>query len=83
MIRRVVLAENAPAEKRASTRRIEASALTCQYCHKIGHTADKCWQINKFQGTNNFREQNKSGFSQNKKTIIIIISHQLREYNEI
>jgi len=52
MIRRVVLAENIPTEKRASTRRIEAEIITCQFCHKKGHTADRCWQINKFQGAN-------------------------------
>jgi len=52
MIRRVVLAENTPSEKRASTRRIEAEIISCQFCHKKEHTADRCWQINKFQGLN-------------------------------
>lgn len=53
MIKRVVLAENGPAEKRASTRRIEGQVINCQYCHKKGHAADKCWQIKKFQGNGN------------------------------
>jgi len=52
MIRRVVLAENTPTEKRAPIRRIEAEIIICQFCHKKGHTADRCWQINKFQGAN-------------------------------
>jgi len=52
MIRRVVLAENVPTETRTSIRRIEAEIISCQFCHKKGHTADRCWQINKFQGAN-------------------------------
>jgi len=63
MIRRVVLAENAPTENKSSVRRIEARPVICQYCHKKGHTADKCWQLNKPQG-NGDRSQSKSGFSQ-------------------
>lgn len=55
MIKKIVLAEDAPVEKRATTRRIEAIAVTCQYCQKKGHTADKCWQIQ--------RNQNRPGFS--------------------
>jgi len=42
MIRRVVLAENTPIEKRASIRRIEAEIVICQFCHKKGHTANRC-----------------------------------------
>jgi len=43
MIRRAVLAENAPTERKSSVRRIEAKTVICQYCRKKGHTADKCW----------------------------------------
>lgn len=64
MIRRVVLAENTSTEKGASVRRIEAKTVICQYCHKKGHTADKCWQLNKPQANRN-EIQNRSGFSQN------------------
>jgi len=61
MIRRVVLAENTPTEKKSSVRR---KTVICQYCHKKGHTADKCWQLNKSQGNHKDGIQNKSGFSQ-------------------
>jgi len=64
MIRRVVLAENAPTERKSSVRRIEAKTVICQYRHKKGHTADKCWQLNKPQGDHRDGIQNKSGFSQ-------------------
>ncbi|XP_032677106.1 uncharacterized protein LOC116846859 isoform X2 [Odontomachus brunneus] len=48
MIRRVVLAENTT--ERRATRRIEAVEIICQYCHKKGHTADRCRKILKQQG---------------------------------
>ncbi|KAL0107437.1 hypothetical protein PUN28_015775 [Cardiocondyla obscurior] len=53
MIRRLVLAENTPMEKKASARRVEAEVVSCQYCQKKGHTADKCWQINRPQVNRN------------------------------
>lgn len=65
MIRRVVLAENASGEKRASTRR----RITCQYCRKKGHTADKCWQINKPTQALNKKRNQKSNPSQNNTNI--------------
>jgi len=44
-------------------RHIEAKTVICQYCHKKGHAADKCWQLNKPQ-KNRDEIQSKSGFSQ-------------------
>lgn len=52
MIRRVVLAENVPTEKK-TVHHIEGEIITCQYCHKKGHTADRCRLINRFQGDKN------------------------------
>ena len=65
MIRRVVLAENITTEKRAPVRYMKGETVTCQYCNKKGHTADKCWQIksrenNRIPNQNKFYPQSKS-----------------------
>lgn len=63
MIRRVVLAEKEPSkEKQSSVRHIGGEIVSCQYCKKKGHTADRCRLINnnKFQGNKN---QNYSRFN--------------------
>lgn len=64
MIRRVVLAENAP-ERRAAIRRVGVEPVTCQYCSKKGHTADKCWQINKPSYKPKVEDQRKPNFPSN------------------
>lgn len=66
MIRRVVLAENVPHERRAAARRIDAEIIICQYCHKKGHTADRCWFINKPQANNRPQNQGRSSSMQNR-----------------
>lgn len=52
MIRRVVLAENVPTEKK-TVHHIEREIITCQYCHKKENTADRCRLINRFQENKN------------------------------
>lgn len=50
MIRQVVLGNKATDNKRvanASLRRVNAELVKCQYCHKNGHTADRCRLISK------------------------------------
>lgn len=44
-IRQVVLGEKAPEKRSAPLRRIGTEVIKCQYCHKIGHTADRCRSI--------------------------------------
>lgn len=49
-IRQVVLGEKTSVDNKrvtnTSVRRVGTEPLTCQYCHKIGHTADRCRLIN-------------------------------------
>lgn len=49
-IRQVVLGEKTSADNKRTTnaplRRIGTAPVTCQYCHKVGHTADRCRFIN-------------------------------------
>lgn len=66
MIRRVVLTENITGEKRASMRPIEAEIVICQYCHKKGHMAARCWQISKLQGSSNNQNRNNPSFAQHE-----------------
>lgn len=75
MIRRVVLAENTSGERRAPIRRVGVEPMSCQYCHKKGHTADKCWQINKQQDKTkieNLRKPNNINSNNNNKQSSLI-----------
>lgn len=57
-IRQVVLGEKTSSENKrmtnASLLRIGTEPVTCQYCHKIGHTADRCRFINGTQPRRTF-----------------------------
>lgn len=72
MIRRVVLAENTTTEKRAPTRRVNAEEITCQFCQKKGHTADRCRGIPKNirdnQGYNNQGYNNNNHIRNSDRT---------------
>lgn len=60
-IRQVVLGERSVDNKRianASLRRVGAEPVTCQYCHKIGHTADRCRFITSNRPRNNLSATN-------------------------
>ena len=41
--------------------RVGAEPTTCQYCHKIGHTADRCRLINRNQPARNFLPNTSPG----------------------
>ena len=57
-IRQIVLGEKTSSDNKhagnAPVRRVNAEAMTCQYCHKIGHTADRCRLISSNQSRRNF-----------------------------
>ncbi|EZA56052.1 hypothetical protein X777_03877 [Ooceraea biroi] len=55
-IRQVVLGERASDNKRSSAplRRVNAESISCQYCHKNGHTADRCRLIANRQNQSNY-----------------------------
>lgn len=57
-IRQVVLGEKTSSENKRMTNtsllRIGTEPVTCQYCHKIGHTADRCRFINGTQPRRTF-----------------------------
>ncbi|KYQ48805.1 hypothetical protein ALC60_12143 [Trachymyrmex zeteki] len=42
-------------------RRVGAEAITCQYCHKIGHTADRCRLISSNKPRRDFLSNTNSG----------------------
>ena len=57
-IRPVVLGEKRSSDNKhagnAPVRRVNAETMTCQYCHKIEHTADRCRLISSNQSRRNF-----------------------------
>lgn len=60
MIRQVVLGEKTSADNKRTLHRVGTEPVTCQYCHKIGHTADRCRLI--------INNQQKRNFSPNFQT---------------
>lgn len=72
MIREVVLGNKASIDNKrvanASLRRVNAEPVKCQFCHKNGHTADRCRLIGKppvHQNLSNNTNSSQSNFSRN------------------
>jgi len=63
MIRQIVLGGKSDSKNagHAPVHRVGAEPTTCQYCHKIGHTADRCRLINHNQLGRNFLPNSRSG----------------------
>lgn len=71
MIRQVVLGEKTSVDNKRTNnvplRRVGTETVTCQYCHKIGHTADRCRFINNRQSMRqNFSNPVRTNFTPNR-----------------
>ncbi|KYM96275.1 hypothetical protein ALC62_09294 [Cyphomyrmex costatus] len=72
MIRQIVIGEKTSSDSKytgnAPVRRVDAEPMTCQYCHKIGHTADRCRLIgNNQQKRNFFSNPRQTNFASNNR----------------